>query len=64
MTFVCSITEFYILTDILLEYRDEKDDLIHPVYLFQDRPSVLHYLWFFQFHYKSAVSLEGYFTAC
>lgn len=64
MTFVCRIIEFYILTDILLEYRDKKDDLIHLLYLFQDHPSVWHYLHFFQFHFKSAVSLEDYFAAC
>lgn len=64
MTFVCRIIEFYILTDILLEYRDKKDDLIHLVYLFQDHPSVWHYLCFFQIHFKSAISLEDYFTAC
>lgn len=63
MTFVCRIIGFYILTDISLEYRDKKDDLIHLVYLFQDHPSVLCYLCLFQFHFKSAISLEDYFTA-
>lgn len=63
MTFVCRIIGFYILTDILLEYRDKKDDLIHPVYLFQSHASVLCYLCFFQFHFKSTISLEDYFTA-
>jgi len=46
MTFVCRIIEFYILIDILLEYRDKKDELIYLVYLFQDHSSVLRYLWF------------------
>lgn len=42
---------------------ETKDDLINLVYLFQDHPSVLRYLCFFQFHFKSAISLEVYFTA-
>lgn len=46
-----------------LNIEIKKDDLICHVCLFQDHPSVLRYLRFSQFHFKSAISLEDYFTA-
>lgn len=60
---ICVQNYWILYSDISLEYRDKKNDLIHLVYLFQDHPSVLCYLFFFQFHFKSAISLEDYFTA-